>query len=189
MTHDAHDPRHEEPEVNEAENNNDEAVDGELEDDSTNELKARIEELESELAQAKDQSMRVAAEAQNIRRRAEQDIDKARKFALEKFAKGLLPVADTLEKAYETMQEEGVDDVHLEGLRMTRDMQQDAFQKAGLEIIDPQGEPFNPEYHEAMAMVPNPEVEPNTVVDVMQKGYQLNGRVIRPAMVAVSKAP
>lgn len=149
----------------------------------------RIEELEAQLAEAKDQAMRSAAEAQNSRRRAQQDVDKARKFAVEKFVKEMLPVADSLEKALETMRSEGIDDVHLEGVQMTLDMQRSAFEKAGVEMMDPQGEPFDPQFHEAMTMVPNPDVEPNTVIDVMQKGYLLNGRVVRPAMVVVSKAP
>ncbi|WP_251976055.1 nucleotide exchange factor GrpE [Salinicola avicenniae] len=149
-------------------------------------LAARVEELEQSLAEAKDQSIRAAAEAQNARRRAEQDADKARKFALEKFVKELLPVVDSLEKGLESMQE--VDETHREGVSMTLKMQLDVLGKFGVEQIDPQGEPFDPQFHEAMTMVPNPELEPNTVMDVMQKGYTLNGRLVRPAMVVVSKA-
>ncbi|WP_110597743.1 nucleotide exchange factor GrpE [Salinicola lusitanus] len=149
-------------------------------------LAARVEELEQALADAKDQSMRAAAEAQNARRRAEQDADKAKKFALEKFVKELLPVVDSLEKGLESMQE--VDETHREGVSMTLRMQLDVLGKFGVEQLDPQGEPFDPQFHEAMTMVPNPELEPNTVMDVMQKGYTLNGRLIRPAMVVVSKA-
>jgi molecular chaperone GrpE len=148
-------------------------------------LAARVEELEQALAEAKDQSMRAAAEAQNARRRAEQDADKAKKFALEKFVKELLPVVDSLEKGLESMQE--VDETHREGVSMTLKMQLDVLSKFGVEQLEPQGEPFDPQFHEAMTMVPNPELEPNTVMDVMQKGYTLNGRLIRPAMVVVSK--
>ncbi|WFF40951.1 nucleotide exchange factor GrpE [Salinicola endophyticus] len=149
-------------------------------------LAARVEELEQALTEAKDQSMRAAAEAQNARRRAEQDAEKARKFALEKFVKELLPVVDSLEKGLESMQE--VDETHREGVSMTLKMQLDALAKFGVEQIDPQGEPFDPQFHEAMSMVPNPELDPNTVMDVMQKGYTLNGRLVRPAMVIVSKS-
>lgn len=149
-------------------------------------LAAKVEELEQALTDAKDQSMRAAAEAQNARRRAEQDADKAKKFALEKFVKELLPVVDSLEKGLESMQE--VDETHREGVAMTLKMQLDVLGKFGVEPIDPQGEPFDPQFHEAMTMVPNPELEPNTVMDVMQKGYTLNGRLVRPAMVVVSKA-
>ncbi|WP_156926461.1 nucleotide exchange factor GrpE [Carnimonas nigrificans] len=163
-------------------------VEEELPDNSAA-FEQRVEALEAELSDAKDQALRAAAEAQNSRRRAAQDVEKARKFALEKFVKDLLPVADSLEKALDTMQSQGTEDVHLEGVKMTRDMLQSTLQKQGVEVFDPQGEPFDPQYHEAMTMVPNPEVEPNTVIDVMQKGYSLNGRVVRPAMVVVSKAP
>lgn len=194
MAHDPQDPQQTDAEQTAAEAQDAEAKEtvSEADEQGTDGaalLESRIEQLETELAAAKDQALRVAAEAQNVRRRADQEVEKARKFALEKFVSSLLPVADSLEKAYDTMLEEGVDAVHLEGLRMTRDMQQEALRKAGVEALEPNGEPFDPQFHEAMAMVPNPEVEPNTVIDVMQKGYLLNGRVVRPAMVVVSKAP
>ncbi|MBB3232912.1 nucleotide exchange factor GrpE [Halomonas stenophila] len=150
-------------------------------------LAARVEELEQTLAETKDQAMRTAAEAQNVRRRAEHDAEKARKFALEKFVKELLPVVDSLEKALEAMGEDATE-AHREGVSMTLKMQRDVLAKFGVEEIEPQGEPFDPQYHEAMAMVPNPELEPNTVMEVMQKGYLLNGRLVRPAMVVVSQA-
>ena len=149
-------------------------------------LAAQVEELEQSLADAKDQALRAAAEAQNVRRRAEQEAEKARKYALEKFIKELLPVVDSLEKALETMQEEA-SEVHREGVSMTLKMQLDVLNKFGVEVIEPRGEPFDRQVHEAMTMVPNPELEPNTVMDVMQKGYLLNGRLVRPAMVVVSQ--
>ncbi|WP_027349580.1 nucleotide exchange factor GrpE [Halotalea alkalilenta] len=164
----------------------DQAVGG---SDELDQLTARVEELEAELAGARDQALRAAAEAQNARRRADQEVDKARKFALEKFVGSLLPVVDSLDKALESLQDESVAEVHREGVRMTRDMQLDALRKAGVSVLDPQGEPFDPQYHEAMAMVPNPAVDPNTVIEVLQKGYLLNDRLVRPAMVVVSKAP
>lgn len=150
-------------------------------------LAAKVEELEQAMVEAKDQALRAAAEAQNVRRRAEQDVEKARRFALEKFVKELLPVIDSLEKALEAMQE-GASDAHREGVSMTLKLQLDVLAKFGVEALDPQGEPFDPQYHEAMAMVPNPELEPNSVMDVVQKGYLLNGRLVRPAMVVVSQA-
>ncbi|WP_144984294.1 nucleotide exchange factor GrpE [Halomonas sp. C22] len=165
----------------------DEAVlDGSVGNPEADVLAAQVEELEQSLAQAKDQALRAAAEAQNVRRRAEQEAEKARKFALEKFVKELLPVVDSLEKALESMQEDA-SDVHREGVSMTLKMQLGVLAKFGVESIEPQGEPFDPQMHEAMAMVPNPELEPNTVMDVMQKGYSLNGRLVRPAMVVVSQ--
>ncbi|TFH85686.1 nucleotide exchange factor GrpE [Billgrantia azerbaijanica] len=150
-------------------------------------LAAQVEELEQSLAEAKDQALRAAAEAQNVRRRAEQEAEKARKFALEKFIKELLPVVDSLEKALEAMGEDATE-AHREGVAMTLKMQRDVLGKFGVEVVDPQGEPFDPQYHEAMAMVPNPELEPNSVMEVVQKGYLLNGRLVRPAMVVVSQS-
>lgn len=150
-------------------------------------LAAQVEELEQNLAEAKDQALRAAAEAQNVRRRAEQEAEKARKFALERFVKELLPVVDSLEKALEAMGEDA-SEAHREGVAMTLKMQQDVLGKFGVEMLDPAGEPFDPQYHEAMAMVPNPELEPNSVMEVVQKGYMLNGRLVRPAMVVVSQA-
>ncbi|NIC07753.1 nucleotide exchange factor GrpE [Billgrantia bachuensis] len=150
-------------------------------------LAAQVEELEQSLAEAKDQALRAAAEAQNVRRRAEQEAEKARKFALERFVKELLPVVDSLEKALEAMGDDATE-AHKEGVAMTLKMQQDVLAKFGVESLDPAGEPFDPQYHEAMAMVPNPELEPNSVMEVVQKGYTLNGRLVRPAMVVVSQA-
>ncbi|MFC3285604.1 nucleotide exchange factor GrpE [Litchfieldella rifensis] len=157
-----------------------------LEEPDAEVLTARVEELEQSLAETKEQALRAAAEAQNVRRRAEQDVDKARKFALERFVKELLPVVDSLEKALDAMQE-GADETHREGVSMTLKMQLDVLNKFGVEVVEPEGEPFDPQYHEAMAMVPNPELEPNTVMEVVQKGYLLNGRLVRPAMVVVSQ--
>ncbi|ALM51054.1 nucleotide exchange factor GrpE [Halomonas huangheensis] len=150
-------------------------------------LAERVAELEQSVAEAKDQALRAAAEAQNVRRRAEAEAEKARKFALEKFVRELLPVVDSLEKALEAMGDEA-SEVHREGVAMTLKMQMDVLGKFGVETVEPHGEPFDPQHHEAMAMVPNPEVDPSTVIDVMQKGYLLNGRLVRPAMVVVSQA-
>nr|WP_300312275.1 nucleotide exchange factor GrpE [Halomonas sp.] len=150
-------------------------------------MATRVEELEQDLAEAKDQLLRTAAEAQNVRRRAEAEAEKARKFALEKFIKEMLPVVDSLEKALESMGSDA-SEAHREGVSMTLKMQLDVLGKFGVEVLEPQGEPFDPQLHEAMAMVPNPAVDPNTVIDVMQKGYVLNGRLVRPAMVVVSQA-
>ncbi len=151
---------------------------------------ARVLELEEQLAAAKDQSLRVAAEAQNSVRRAEQEVDKARKFALEKFAGDLLPVIDSLELAlaHSNVEDEQVKKIR-EGVELTLKMFQDTLKRYNLEAVDPHGQPFNPEHHQAMAMQENAEVEPNSVLNVFQKGYLLNGRLLRPAMVVVSKAP
>lgn len=144
--------------------------------------------LQDELKAAKDQLLRVQAETQNIRRRAEQDVEKAHKFALEKFAGDVLSVADNLERALAAGDSE--DDNQkpvLEGVELTLKSLLDVFAKYQIKQIDPSGEPFDPQVHEALTMVPNPAMEPNTVMDVMQKGYTLNERLIRPARVVVSK--
>jgi molecular chaperone GrpE len=157
---------------------------------SGNDLDARIQVLEEELATAQDQALRVAADMQNVRRRAEQDVEKAHKFALERFANDLLPVVDSLERGLElsSPDDEAIKAVR-EGMELTLKLFQDTLKRYQLEVIDPHGAPFNPEHHQAMAMQESTNVEPNTVLQVFQKGYLLNGRLLRPAMVVVSKAP
>ncbi len=148
-----------------------------------------VARLQEELAQLKDAALRAQAEAQNTQRRAEMDIEKARKFALESFSKELLPVVDNLERALESVPADNPDvKPFAEGVELTLKSLLDALGKFRIEAVDPEGEPFDPQLHQAMSMVENPEVEPNTVIAVMQKGYTLNGRLVRPAMVMVSKA-
>ncbi len=149
---------------------------------------AEAESLAAQMAEAKDQVIRAQAEMQNIRRRAEHDVEKAHKFGLEKFAKELLPVIDSLEKAIEAEKEQGNASTPLrEGVEMTLSLFLAGIKKFELEQIDPVGHPFDPKLHEAMSMVEAPDAEPNTVIAAMQKGYTLHGRLIRPAMVIVSK--
>lgn len=148
-----------------------------------------IAALKEELAQAKEQVLRAAAEAQNARRRAEQDVEKAHKYALEKFVSDLLPVADNMERAIGAATAEGADlNSVVEGVELTLKSLFDAFKRHNVEMLDPKGEPFDPQVHQAMTMVPQPEAEPNSVLDVFQKGYTLNGRLVRPAMVVVAKS-
>ncbi len=168
-------------------------IDGEILGDAAAEQTvshaAQIETLQDELAKTRDDALRTLAEAQNIKRRAEKDIDNARKFALEKFAADLLGVADNLERALESADRESeVVKPLLEGLELTQKTLVDALGKHKVQQLDPLGEPFDPQFHQAMSMVENPDVEPNTVTLVMQKGYTLNERLLRPAMVMVSKA-
>ncbi|BBT18891.1 protein GrpE [Metapseudomonas otitidis] len=153
-------------------------------------LVARVQALEEQLAAAQDQSLRTAAELQNIRRRAEQDVEKAHKFALEKFANDLLPVVDSLERGLEltSAEDEAVRPVR-EGVELTLKLFHDTLRRFQVEAVDPHGAPFNPEHHQAMAMEESTHVEPGSVLKVFQKGYLLNGRLLRPAMVVVSKAP
>lgn len=141
-----------------------------------------------EVAQYKEAALRAQADAQNVRRRAEQDVEKAHKFGLEKFAKSIVNVADNLERALTSAPETGESDPVREGVELTLKDLLETLARFEVKVVDPHGEPFNPELHQAMTMVPNPELEPNTVMDVVQKGYTLHGRLLRPAMVVVSSA-
>lgn len=158
--------------------------------DSVDAAQQRIAELEDQLAGAQENVLRAAAEVQNIRRRAEQDIEKAHKFALERFATDLLAVLDSLERGVEVCDS---DDESMrpmrEGLELTYKLFLDTMKRFQVERIEPQGQPFNPEQHQAMALEETAEVEPNSVLKVFQCGYSMNGRLLRPAMVVVSKAP
>jgi molecular chaperone GrpE len=151
-------------------------------------LEDQIAQLQNDLAAAKDAALRAQADAQNVKRRAEQDVEKARKFALERFTGELLPVVDNLERALESAagDDEAIKPI-AEGVELTLKSFLDVLGKQKIEVVDPQGEPFDPNVHQAMSMIENNEVEPNTVIAVMQKGYTLNGRLVRPAMVMVSK--
>ena len=153
-------------------------------------LKADNDKLIAENEQLKDAALRAQAEMQNVRQRAERDVEKARKYALEKFINELLPVADNLERALDAAKDnndsqKGV----IDGVDLTLRSLHDTLKQFGVKAIDPQNEPFNPQLHQAMSMVPNGNVEPNTVLNVFQKGYSLNGRLVRPAMVVVSESP
>ena len=148
----------------------------------------QIEELTDQLAQAKDQVLRAHAESHNIKRRAEQDVEKAHKFALDRFVGELIPVMDSLEKGLESAEQaEGNHEGILEGMRLIQKQFLDAMGKFKVEQVNPVGEPFDPHFHQAISMVPNPDMEPNTVMGVFQKGYTLHGRVVRPAMVVVTQ--
>jgi len=163
---------------------------GEAEELTAPDPEDAVAQLEEELTIARDEALRAQAEAQNALRRAAQDVEKARKFALERFCGELLPVVDNLERALAAAA--GDDDILkpiAEGVELTLKSFLDALKKFHIEPVDPQGEPFDPQLHQAMSMVENPDVEPNTVTAVMQKGYTLNGRLVRPAMVMVSKSP
>lgn len=153
-------------------------------------LHAELEAAKTQISDNKDTVLRAKAEVENARRRAEADVEKARKFALERFAGELLPVIDNLERAITAAdsENESVKPL-LEGVEMTHKSFIDTVKKFGLELVDPQGESFNPELHQAMSMQESEELAPNTVMAVMQKGYSLNGRLLRPAMVMVSRAP
>ncbi|MFO7993740.1 MAG: nucleotide exchange factor GrpE [Marinobacter sp.] len=165
---------------------------GAADDAAENSSEGEIEALKAQAQEFQEQMLRSQAEMQNVRRRAEIDVEKAHKFALEKFVKELLPVADSLEKAVEST--EGHEDAGelvasiREGVEMTLNLFMNSLRKFNVEQLNPVGEPFDPQQHEAMSMVPAPDAEPNSVVAVVQKGYMLNERLVRPAMVVVAKA-
>ena len=150
----------------------------------------RLAAAEAKATENWDQFLRAQAEMENLRRRAQRDVENARKFALEKFAKELLGVKDSLEMGLNAAREGDAPDIAklIEGTDLTLKQLGQAFEKNALIEIDPVGEKFNPERHEAMAMQASTEHEPNTVMTVVQKGYTLNERLIRPAMVLVAKA-
>lgn len=154
------------------------------------ELEAAVIAAETKFADQKDSVMRAIADADNARKRAQGEIDKARKFALEKFAGELLPVADNLERALQVAnpEDEAIKPI-VDGVELTLKSFINTIEKFGMTVIDPQGQPFNPEQHQAMSMQENAELPPNTVLAVMQKGYEINGRLLRPAMVMVTRAP
>ncbi|WP_046029429.1 nucleotide exchange factor GrpE [Vibrio vulnificus] len=152
------------------------------------ELEAALLASEARVKEQQDSVLRAKAEVENMRRRTEQEIDKVRKYALNRFAEELLPVIDNLERAIQAAdaESEAVKPL-LEGVELTHKTFVDVVSKFGLKEINPEGQPFNPEWHQAMSIQESPDHESNTVMFVMQKGYELNGRVIRPAMVMVAK--
>ncbi len=159
------------------------------EQEKINELELALVAAQATNDDQKDLVIRAKAEVDNIRRRSAQEVEKARKFALEKFSAELLPVIDNLERAIACIDKE---DDHqkalVEGVELTLQSMLSALEKFGIKAIDPQDQPFNPEFHQAMSMQEVEGVAANMVIAVMQKGYELNGRLIRPAMVMVSKA-
>ena len=146
-----------------------------------------VEELQQKLSTLGEQLLREQAEMQNVRRRAQRDIENAHKYALEKFSTELLSVVDNLERALAAIDADDESQKAVaEGLELTLKTFIEVLAKYKVEAVEPEGQPFDADLHQAVSMVPNGEVEPNTVIDVFQKGYTLNGRLIRPAMVVVS---
>ncbi|MYG12694.1 MAG: nucleotide exchange factor GrpE [Gammaproteobacteria bacterium] len=157
-------------------------------DEGAPDLQAALEAAQDEVASLKDAALRAQADVENMRRRAARDVENAHKFALERFAESLLPVIDSLEKSVESAAE-AADAAVSEGVGLCLKLFLDTLARNGIEQVDPLGEPFDPSRSEAMAMVENPDAEPNSVMEVMQKGYALNGRLVRAAKVIVAKAP
>ena len=154
-------------------------------------LEQQLEAIRTEAEKNHENFLLASAEAENIRKRAQNEIAQARKFAIEKFATELLSVRDSLELASATeidSDDGGAMEKMREGLQLTLKQLDSVFEKFEISVIDPKGEKFNPDHHQAMAMVETEDLEPNHVVEVMQKGYLLKDRLLRPAMVVVSRA-
>jgi molecular chaperone GrpE len=172
---------------NEEENQVAVQADEAMAESDVNELSKQLEEAQQQAADAQDKMLRVQAEMENLRKRTERDVSNAQKFAVEKFANELLQVKDSLELG---LSAEDIDVAKLqEGTELTLRMLSNAFEKFAIEEINPVGEAFDPNLHEAMTMQESAEHQPNTVLTVIQKGYTIHGRLIRPAMVIVAKAP
>ncbi|MGB5201743.1 MAG: nucleotide exchange factor GrpE [Sedimenticolaceae bacterium] len=165
-------------------------TDSDIAEGSAEDLLDLLEKARAKADEHYDQMMRAHAELENLKRRHARDLENAHKYALDKFVAELLGVWDSLELGHNAAQDETADVPKLrEGTELTLKMLRDAMSKFGVEQIDPLNEVFNPELHQAMSMQPRADVPANTVVAVVQKGYTLNGRLVRPAMVMVSQAP
>jgi molecular chaperone GrpE len=152
------------------------------------ELTALLEDARGKADEHWDQVLRLQAEMDNLRRRTERDLANAHKFALERFANELLPVRDSLEMGLTAFDTENTEK-HKEGVELTLQMLTTVMDKFDIREINPQDETFNPDFHQAMSIQEREDVAPNTVVTVVQKGFLLHDRLIRPAMVIVSKVP
>jgi len=170
-----------------------EEIIAELDDDEVNaleQMQAQIEDLQAQLAAKDEEILRVAAEGMNLQKRLQRDLDNTRKFANDKIIKAMIPVMDSFDKALEVIDDDNCEvttEAMIEGTQNTQKIFAKVLEDNGIEIINPVGEKFDPEKHEAMSMVPSPEHEKNTIVNVFQKGYLLNGRVVRAAMVVVAQ--
>lgn len=147
---------------------------------------ARIAELEGEVKAAKEGQARANAEAYNTQKRAQQEADKSKKFALQGFTKELLEVIDNLERAIISVQnDDDADDAIMQGVKLTHKSLLTVLEKHGVEVVNPENEKFNPDFHEAVGI--DPDTPADIVGEVLQKGYTLNGRLLRPAMVKVGQ--
>src|SRR5690554_6847983 len=165
-----------------------EAVEENTESNAESAHEEALAAAQAQVAELKDQVLRAHAEMQNIRRRADADVEKAHKFGLEKFAMEMLATVDNLERALAacTAQDDATKAIH-DGVEMTLRALLASLEKFKIAVVNPVDEHFNPEFHQAITMVDSPDAAPNTVLSVMQKGYTLSGRLLRPAMVVVSK--
>jgi len=154
-----------------------------VEDDQ--ESQTELEQAQAKAAENWDRYLRSAAELENVRKRSARDVENAHRFALERFSRELLAVKDSLEMGLAAAETASIESL-LQGSEATLKIFASTMQQFGIEVVDPSGEPFDPEFHEAISMMPSDNVEPGSVVTVVQKGYSLNGRLLRPAMVIVA---
>lgn len=150
-------------------------------------LEQALADAQAELGRHREAMLRMQAEMENLRKRLQRDLEKSRKFALERFMKDLLQVRDSLERGLDLSDESVTAESLREGQELTLKMLNKVMQDYDLEMIDPAGEPFDPELHEAVTVQPSEELEEGMVMEVLQKGFRLHDRLIRPAMVVVSK--
>ena len=167
--------------------NKDESIDSEKENPEELESEEESPSLEEEIESLKDQVLRAKAEVQNVRRVAEQEVRKARLYGAEYLAKNFLSVGDNLERAIESLNDDSKPEDLEEGLRLILKSYEDALETGGIISIDPKGEPFNPEQHEALSVIENEDLEPNSIIEVIQRGFMIQDRVLRPAKVIVTK--
>lgn len=152
-------------------------------------LQAELEKANARADENWEKVLLAKADVENMRRRTQKDVEKAHRFSIEKFAKEMLPVVDSLELGLASAQTASADvNAIKEGIELTHKQLLDSLEKSGVKQVNPEGEIFNPELHQAVSVVPSPEHEPNTVIQVFQKGYTLNARLLRPAMVIVSQS-
>ncbi|MDE0422117.1 MAG: nucleotide exchange factor GrpE [Gammaproteobacteria bacterium] len=162
--------------------------------DALAEAQSALDESRAEAESLKDQALRAAAEADNVRKRADRSIENAHKYALERFVNDLLPAVDSFERAVDAatdLKGSGSEAVSAmaEGMELSLKLLLEAMQRQGIEVVDPIGAPFDPNLHEAMSVIEKAEAEPGSVVEVFQKGYTVNGRLVRAARVIVAREP
>jgi molecular chaperone GrpE len=175
------------PTVDEALENSEEALE-QAQEAVSEDIKALLAESRTEAEKHKEMALRIQADMENLRRRTRLDVENAHKYALNKFVDALIPAMDSMEMGMDAASKEGASIESIrEGIDMTFKQLLDVLAEFNVERIDPKGEKFDPQFHEAMTMIPSPDHESNTVVDVIQKGYSLNERLVRPARVIVAQ--
>ena len=152
-------------------------------------LGAELAVAEALLKECRDAQLRAMAEMENVRKRAQRDVEAAHKFAIERFAADIVDVRDTLELGIAASNSAADAASIVEGMNATLRMIDKAFEKAGIAVLDPADQPFNPEFHEAMVTQPATDQPPGTILHVIQKGFTVNGRLLRPARVIIARAP